>query len=273
MPSVLCPVDFSDLSALALRHAARLANCLGDRIAVLYAEPFAPPPYFTQGQIEKLERDFRESREQAAQKLREFVAQSLGADAPELEIRVADEAPADAIRTAAAELGAGLIVLGTHGRTGIDRLMLGSVAERVLRESKIPVLTVRGGGRPIRSILCPVNQTPAARKAALMAAKLARCFGATLTLVHVREPGADAPAGDLCSILPAEARAGCEIREVAREGDAAREILALAGETACDLLVVGAQHRPFLDATVIGATTARVVRHAPCPVLTVAAQA
>lgn len=271
MPSVLCPVDFSDLSALALRHAARLAGCTGARVAVLYAEPFAPPPYFTPGQIERLDREFRESREQAAQKLREFVARTLGPEAPEVDIRIAEDAPADAIRSAAEELGAEVIVMGTHGRAGFNRLMLGSVAERVLRESRIPVLTVRGAGRPVRSILCPVNHTPAAEKAARMAAKLARCFGATLTLVYVREPGEEEPAAKLCSLIPAESRSGCDIREITREGDAAREILALAADSACDLLVVGAQHRPFFDATVIGATTARVVRHAPCPVLTVAA--
>jgi nucleotide-binding universal stress UspA family protein len=272
MAHVLCPVDFSDLSALALRYAVRLAGCLEAGVAVLYAEPFSPPPYFTPGQIASLESEFRESRRQAAGKLREFVAQALGPDAPQVEIRIAEEAPADAIHRAAEELGAEAVVMGTHGRTGINRLMLGSVAERVLRESRIPVLTVRGAERPIRSILCPVNQTPAAREAAGLAAKLARCFGAQLTLAHVREPGSDSPAVDPCSLVPAGARSGCDIRELTREGDAAREILALASESACDLLVVGAQHRPFFDATVIGATTARVVRHSPCPVLTVAAE-
>jgi nucleotide-binding universal stress UspA family protein len=271
MSYILCPVDFSDLSALALRHAARLAGCLGARIAVLYAEPFSPPPYFTPGQIAELESGFRESRKQAALKLREFAAQALGADTPVPEIRIAEAAPAEAIRRVAGELGAEAIVMGTHGRTGFNRLMLGSVAERVLRESRIPVLTVRGEDRPVRSIICPVNGTLAARKAAALASKLARCFGAPLTLVHVRERGSDA-AVDPCSLVPSGERAGCDIRELTREGDPASEILALASESACDLLVLGAQHRPFFDATVIGATTARVVRHSPCPVLTVAAE-
>jgi nucleotide-binding universal stress UspA family protein len=64
----------------------------------------------------------------------------------------------------------------------------------------------------------------------------------------------------------------CTIRELTREGEAAEEIVSLAKETPCDLLVIGARHRRFFDSTVLGSTTARVVRHAPCPVLTVYAK-
>ena len=64
----------------------------------------------------------------------------------------------------------------------------------------------------------------------------------------------------------------CIIRELTREGEAAEEIVALAKKTPCDLLVIGARHRRWFDSTVPGSTTARAVRHTPCPVLTVYAK-
>ncbi len=277
MRQILCPVDFSELSALALRYSAALAGCFGSRIAVLHASRFVPPPYFTPGQIARLKQELRESEHRAEAELREFIAATLGPQHLAIEARIVDELPVEAIRRVAAETQADLIALGTHGRSGINRLMLGSVAERVLRESRIPVLTVRGeaGTRPgaIRRILVPVNNTAVARKALEAAAELAQCLGATLSLLHVREPHPGRTIEDLCAWVPEAQRVRCQIEEVTREGEAAREIIAHASERSCDLLVIGAQHRRFLDSTVMGGTTLRVVRHAPCPVLTVIAEA
>jgi len=152
--------------------------------------------------------------------------------------------------------------------------MLGSVTERVLRETDVPVLTVRRDAPlteppAIRNVLCPVNHSAVARKSLAVASQFAHCFGATLTVLHVREARATDSIDDLCAWVPKAHRSECQVREVSREGEAAHEIVALASELPCDLLVMGAQHRRFLDSTVIGTTTVRVVRHAPCPVLTV----
>jgi len=174
----------------------------------------------------------------------------------------------------AADAGAGLIVMGTHGRTGYNRWMMGSVAERVLRESPVPLLTVRGpSGGTARRILCPVTDTKVSREALGVAAELAGCFGATLTALHVREPHAVAAPPDLCVWMPAEERARCNVREVVRHGDAAAEIVGLAAEEPFDLLVLGAPRRTFFDGLVLGTTTLRAVRHAPCPVQTVGERA
>jgi nucleotide-binding universal stress UspA family protein len=143
----------------------------------------------------------------------------------------------------------------------------------VLRESEIPVLTVRGDAAgelvPPKNILCPVNNTPAARKAIEAASELARCFGGHVIALHVKEgdPAREIP--DLCTWLPEQARPNCTIRVLIDGADAATGIVSLAREAPCDLLVMGSQHRRFFDSTVLGSTTARVVRHAPCPVLTV----
>lgn len=275
---ILAPVDFSDLSALALQYADALSRCSGARITVLHASSFEVPPYFTQGQIEELNARLRAAQRQAERDLREFARRALGPGATLPEVRVVEGRPAETILRTAEASGADLIAMGTHGRSGWNRWMLGSVTERVLRETDLPVLTVRANSAPpprpltIRNILCPVNDTPIARRALEHAAEMARCLDATLTLLHVDEGSKPDTIADLCAWVPVEQRGRCRIREIVRRGEASREIIAQAAEEGCDLLVIGAQHRRFFDTTVIGSTSVRVVRHAPCPVLTVVAR-
>lgn len=267
---ILCPVDFSELSALALRYAAKLAKCSGARLTAMYADLFLPPPYFTESSLEALRLQLQNSERQAEAYLREFVGATLG-DSEGADVRVEEGLPADAIRRAAARSPFDLIVMGTHGRSGINRLMLGSVTEHVLREASIPVLAVRGDVQAleVKHILCPVNDSSIALQALRTAAALAKCFGAALTVLHVREPGARDSIEELCSWIPDSARAGCTIREILAEGDVAREVIARASEMEAGLVVLGARHRRFFDTTVIGANTIRMLRHAPCPVLAV----
>ncbi len=275
---ILVPVDFSELSALALQYAEAFRRCSGARVTVLHASSFEAPAYFTQGQLEELREKLKASERQAVQDLKDFVRKALGQQTPEPAVQVVEGRPAEVILRTARRVQADLIAMGTHGRSGFNRWMLGSVTERVLRESEIPVLTVRRETPPpsepsaIRHILCPVNDTPVARMALSHAVQMASCLGAALTLLHVEESGAPDRIADLCAWVPAEQRSRCQIREIVRKGEAAREIVAQAAESGCDLLVIGAQHRRFFDSTVIGSTSVRVVRHAPCPVLTVVAR-
>ena len=274
---ILCPVDFSNLSAHALRYASMLARCENARLVVAYAESFSPPSYFTEGQLGELERQTRDAFRGADSALRRFVDAELDAEAASAtEVRIVEAMPVDGIVRLTRDIKADLIVMGTHGRRGMNRLMLGSVAERLLRESEVPVLTVCGDTAaamtPSKTILCPVNNTPAAREALSMAAHLASCLGGNVVALHVKEDHAGQGIGDLCAWVPDDVRSHCTIKELTRDGDAAEEIVSLAKETPCDLLVIGARHRRFFDSTVLGSTTARVVRHAPCPVLTVYAK-
>ncbi len=157
-------------------------------------------------------------------------------------------------------------------RSGLNRWMLGSVAERVLRETPVPLLTVRSAPRePIRRVLCPVHDTELARRALTLAARISACFEASLTVFHVKEPSGSNPVTDLCSWVPKEERARCDIRELVRHGEAAEETVRLATGEQYDLIVLGAPRRRFFDGMVLGTTTLRTVRHAPCPVLTVGA--
>lgn len=279
---ILCPTDFSDHAAYALRFAASLAESAGGTLIVLYADPFLPPPYFTRGQVDAVMQGKEQSKSAALVALDAHVKETLG-DRAHLTVQslVAESLPVPAILASARDHRAGLIVMGTHGRSGINRVMLGSVAERVLREARLPVITVKMPGEgtrqaisPIRSILCPVNWTETAHQALDAAVTLAEQFSAEIRVLHVveeatTETSTDVESKRLCAWVPQERRGRCEIHEVIRSGNAAAEILKEAGEQRCDLLVLGAQHKRFHDSTILGVTTVRVTRHAPCPVLTI----
>jgi len=271
---VLIPVDFSEPSASALRFASRLVGGLQSSLLVLHAHSWEAPAYFTESRLEELGRQFQFSMQEADHALEEFIAR----ECPGCTVirRIMDARPVDGILQAAAEAGTDLIVLGTHGRSGVRRFLLGSVAERTLHETSIPVVTVRPTSEspqtqgPLKKILCPVNESATARHALELAARVAVSAQAELSVLHVAEPNKEGARPDFCGCLPEGDGLACQVRELSAIGDPAEEILRLARESGADLLVVGANHRPFADATVIGATTIRVVRHSPIPVLTVA---
>jgi nucleotide-binding universal stress UspA family protein len=275
-PVILCPTDFSEPAAHAMRWAGELARRLGARLIALYADRFLPPPHFTAGQIDSLLEELNRSRQAARDTLADTVRRLVPPDV-NTELLVEEEMAVPVIVRVAHERQADLVVMGSHGHSGFERIMLGSVTEKVLRLTDRPVLVVKGaaGGASavpgIRGILCPVDLTDASREALQLAAELAGKFNAALQVLHViADEGAADPAEDhrrLCEWVPGAARVHCEIQELVRSGDAAEQILsAVQGN---DLVVLATRHKIFWDATVLGATAARIVRHAPCPVLIV----
>jgi nucleotide-binding universal stress UspA family protein len=270
---ILCPVDFSETSALGLRFAHALARCSPARLTAVYADQFLPPPYFTESGLEEMRKQLVGAALAAGAHLRQFASQTLSG--AQIETKVVEALPVDGILKEVRELSADLIVMGTHGRSGFNRFMLGSVAERILRASEIPVLTVppTAAGLPgapeFKRILVPVNGSETAHLSLEYAARLASCFSSELTVLHVREDSKDGAIPDLCEWVPEKLRPSCRLVEVPEGESAAHSIIAASADQGCDLLVLGAKRRRFFDSTIIGTTSVRVVRHAPCPVLTV----
>jgi nucleotide-binding universal stress UspA family protein len=173
------------------------------------------------------------------------------------------------------------IVMGTHGRHGIERLVLGSVAETVLRRSTLPVLTVRDAvtvlpkaAPPFRRLLCPIDFSPPSLHAFERALVLADELGAALTALHVLDPDRESVNDDaarvrLRQIVSAEARGHFRVVEVVSCGHVADKILRLSSEDGTDLIVMGVHGRGALDVALFGSTTQQIVRGASCPVLTV----
>lgn len=274
---ILAPVDFSDLATYALRYAAAIAQRSGAQLTVLYADTFLPPPHFTYAQVTDIAATLEASKLQAKAELDRYVAEHVPAGV-NVEAVVAEELPVTAILRVAEDRKVDLIVMGTHGRSGLTRVMLGSVAERVLRETNRPVLTVRQTAEnvhpgEITRILCPLNFTDVAMESLVYAVSLAKLHGAELIALHVEEPGnrtvTHHEMKQICNWIPAEVRSKCEFQELELTARPAEQIIDYARKAGADLMVVGAQHRRFSDSTILGATTVQLTRHAPSPVLTV----
>jgi nucleotide-binding universal stress UspA family protein len=290
---ILCPVDLSEPSRRALDHAVAVARWYGSAITVLRVippvvpligysgEPYYLPPALSAADLEQVRR--------ATER---FAARESGG--PPMETLVVQGDVADQIDAHAGRLGAGLIVLGTHGHRGFERLMLGSVTERVLRTTSCPVLTVPPAAPdavPARAglftrILCGVDFSPASMRALQFAASIAKEADAHLTAVHVIEHPSPwpLPAGtrDMASLnktaeaaarerlhaaIADDVREYARVEEVVAEGKAYTAILDLARAAQADLIVIGA-HEGGAPLRALGSTTNHIVRAAACPVLT-----
>jgi nucleotide-binding universal stress UspA family protein len=171
--------------------------------------------------------------------------------------------------------------MGTHGYSGLKHWMLGSVTESILHRSEAPVFIVRqkvtdfiDTTRPetqprIRHILCPCNLTRAAGHALQVAAALAGRFEARLTVLQSLESGTATDDNDFPAWIQKTIEVSHNIHSVVRSGTAATQAIDLAREIDCDLIVLGAHHKPFEHGMVVGRTTELVLRHAPVPVLAV----
>jgi nucleotide-binding universal stress UspA family protein len=267
---ILVPTDFSEIATRALRHAVEIAKRSGGEILVMYADPFEPPLHFTAGQVPGLVEALKQTKEAATRELQEYARRN----APGVKLRgaVVEGTAATSILRASETSGADLIVMGTHGRSGVSRMLMGSVAERVLNETRVPLMTVRDDHPPVvKRILCPINFSEAAAAALKNAAALARLFEARLVVLHVIEGGALADE-DLQRRAEDWARQECSIADVETfvlRGNAAEQVIEYARSNGIDLIVLGAEHRRFSDTTVLGTTIVRVTRHSPVPVLTV----
>ena len=289
---ILCPIDFSVCSRHALASAVAIARQQRATVTALYVVPPAQTVYPAIGvtayvpYVYSVE-DVREFQK-AAEK---FVA---GVDYPVAAVAV-EALVVDEILKRADDLPADLIVMGTHGRTGFDRLVLGSVAERVLVKARCPVLTIPGGAptvmpsadRLFRDVLCPVDFSPSSLAALKYAEELAR-DGTKLRVLHVAEPARhlvpamatgepDDPIAvirrtreRMHSVIPLALRRTCAIEEIVAEGDAGDEIVRVAAANQVDLIVMGA-HAGRAGLLGFGSTTHDVLRAATCPVLSVKA--
>lgn len=277
--NILCPVDLSPVSESILKWAGLFAHTLGVPLEVLYADWWEPPRYFTETQIQQLSQQEKEGKN-ALRKDVEAMAKTALTDLAPYTVNVVEGHPTERILERAKQLMTGLIVMGSHGRTGMARLRLGSVAEDVVRSSICPVLIVKsttGPGRApaIQNILCPIDFTALSRQCLEGASELAGAFGATLWVIHATDHEEIAQSEIqrlICDWVPQEVRGRCEVSEVVREGNAGEQIVLAAREHQADLIVMGAQHRPFLEFTTLGTTTERVIRHSLNSVLVVPAK-
>jgi nucleotide-binding universal stress UspA family protein len=294
---ILCPTDLSDIAPRAFDHAVALARFHQAEIELAYvsepllAGPVAPasnPPWVV------LDPAVRGRLESAL----EALASPAGALGIPVRIEVHEGRVVPEILERARAWPADVLVMGTHGRGGFERWILGSVTEKVLRKAPCPVLTVpppASGIHPessvlFRRIVCPVDFSGASLTALGYALKLAEESCAEITVLHVLEwlvedePGAKIAGFDvpefrrylerdardrLKKVVPEDAHNWCRPREEVVGGRPGREVLRVAEEVRADLVVMGVRGRSAVDLALFGSTTQHVVRGARCPVLVV----
>jgi len=293
---VLCPIDFSEASKRALAYAVALAEWRQARLAVMHVAPTFEPTlapavrYDEPGEVV-----FPVQREDVLDALHR-AAKAAGASPSSVEAVAEAGSPVPMILDRAISWPADLVVIGTHGRSGFDRALLGSVAERVMHKAPCPVLTVPPAAHAapaaaavaIKRILCAVDFSPSSLVALGFALDMGRQTSAAVTVLHVvdwpteGEPlaHAQAAAPEMLAYLLADGRtrlqaaipaegSHVQVAQVVVAGRATREILRQSAEHDSDMILMGAQGRDGVGLALLGSTTERVVRDAACPVLTV----
>lgn len=269
---ILCAVDLGPASRLVLQWAELFARSFAARVDIFHADWTEPPRYFTPSQIGVIAEEAEKRKTKLLEDLEAMDREIFGAQT-QVAVAVIEGHPLTMLRQQIKARHPDLLVLGSHGRSGVARLMLGSVAENVVRESAVPALIARGGQTAppsIRRVLCPVSFSQSARRCLETSSSLAAAFGAELDVLHAADTAGVSPEDmhrQLCQWVPEQARRQCRITEIVRQGDAAEQIILQAREHGIDLIVLGADHTPLLEWSTIGTTTERVMRHSPCSVL------
>lgn len=278
---ILFPTDFSECAERAFTHASHFAARYDAELHVLNVS-------VAQMRSENDPMSFI-PLEPETPLVRSDAALQSASGAKVTHSQMTASSPVEGILNYADSHDASLIVMGTHGRTGIDHLLAGSVAEDVVRHAYCPVLTVRcrdgvGWKDQVRRILVPVDFSDDSPIA--LALELARAYGAELDLLHVVEeavlptiygveplsPGAplylERTEGALKKLLEEHDIADLTVRTSVRVGHPARVILEFAQEDRSDLIVIASHGRTGLGRLLMGSVAEKVVRLADVPVFT-----
>jgi len=295
---ILCPLDFSRFSRHALDQAVALARETGAEVSVLHVFTFAPVAQSVAAGATIPMEPMRLDAPARASLLSEMAAVIDDVDTAGITLTTTlfEGDAVTRILDRATDWGADVLVMGTHGRSGFERLLLGSVTERVLRKAPCPVLTVpprvlnAAHGLSFARVLCPIDFSPASLRALEYASALAAPNGPGIVALNVvelfaegggmrEELALDTPdfrAGlrrtalaRLHDAISGRVRATCPIAETVTLGKAWKEILDVASREEVDLIVMGVAGRSAADLMLFGSTTQHVVRQAACPVLTI----
>jgi nucleotide-binding universal stress UspA family protein len=293
---LLVAPDFSSVSDRAVRYALDMAARTGAPLHVLYAEVLHEAD--SDGETDRSPAHDLDAFRKELKEVGAVSAEALDAVSVKEETR-RDVSAAPAIMSYAAEADVDLIALGTHGRRGPSRILLGSVAEEVVRRAEQPVLTVREEERDrpapspeaIERILAPLDFSDYSRDALRAAKEFATVYDATIDALHV-VPEALHPAfyvGGVKSIYDMDPDIeetvqerldtfvsetdgpAVEVRTNVRVGNAAPDIVEFVDENGVDLVTMSTHGHTGLDRFLLGSVAEKIVRHVRCPVITMKA--
>lgn len=297
--NILVPIDFSRISIQAVATAKRLADQFNSTIHLVHVYQFSYPamfmgPIFSAG---KLPESFEEHRSKQLAEQLTAIASKSGLSSRDQTHLGMGAAPFNEICRLAQEIPADLIVMPTHGYTGLKHVFLGSTSERVVQHSPCPVFVVRQKNRKSeseraftpRTILVPVDFSDCSREGLQYAIGFANEFGARIVLVHATYLGYvyssegtaiyDIPGLQKAARKTAERQmrklvrtvnfGGVKFETVFTEGSPILDICAFAKDRDVDLIITSTHGLTGLKHVLIGSTAEQVVRHAPCSVLVV----
>lgn len=289
---ILCPIDFSEFSVRAYRHALSLAKHYRAKLVAQHIVELSRYPYADYGACEGDYAAFAQAlRKGGEEQLREFMKNHTY-DEVRPDFAVHQGSAPDCILTFAQERKADLIVMGTHGRRGYDRLVLGSVTNRVIRKTPCPVLAICNPSHDsaetiedthdhhLNRILFCTDFSENSELALNYAISATEEYDAELTLLHVVEESqnqaeseeAIAKASEqLDKLIPRERSKTLKtkMKTAVRMGKPYQQIIQLASEAKIDMVAMGVRGRGALDLAVFGSTTYRVLQLGPCPVLAI----
>lgn len=281
--NILCATDFSSSSDVALSYAAAIARRYDSQ---LYLAHVIRPDTYQLAPPAAIPAALEQTRLYAEQQMSDLLVSGRLRDIPH-QVLIGEGEFWPVLSEMLEHNEVDLIVAGTHGRTGVRKLLLGSVAEEMFRLATCPVLTV-GPKVPrevvaeagFRNILYATDFTPNAERASAYALSLAQEHRARLTLLHAIQEGSESSHANaallhsyfaklLQDLVPPEAELWCTPECVVDFGEAADTILKHASERQADLIVMGVRRSATFPGHLPPATSYRVVCTAHCPVLTI----
>jgi len=269
---ILVATDFSKTSDRALEHALSLARTYGSRILLTHV---LPVDVMMDPELAAASRD--EMRRAARAEMDRIESSGRFFGIPH-EASIEEGSLWPNLDNLINKLGIDLVVVGTHGKGAVQKVLIGSSAEDIFRHAQVPVLTVGPVvereplyGVELKNILFATDFGVGAERRAAYAFALAQEHCSRITLLHVEEHNDDAETTvhQLKGLLPCEIDLHCLPLFRIERGDPVREILRTAKETCADLIVLGAKSRKALVGNVPHTKAYQVVCGASCPVLTI----
>ena len=287
---VLFATDFSACADRAMGYALALAGAWKAELSVMTVLELYPgmdPDY-------AVNKKYLDHLRGEATRRFETVQSRAKSAGQVITTRVEVGIPSQAVKTVADTTGADLLVVGTHGRTGLDHVLIGSTAERVVRTAPCPVLAVKAEKdgasdaltASIKRIVVPIDFSSCSLDALEYATQFAKPFGAGITILHVLEPvayGLDFTLSHAreskqqreylekrLTVLSACLTArGIRCDTILKPGLPADSIASYATQQGYDLMIMGTHGRRGISHVLMGSIADAMLRHAPCPVLTV----
>lgn len=291
---ILCATDFSDVSGTVIPYGIEMAKKLDAKLYVCHVIDLPAISVYGESVFDPLSH-----QQYFIDFARKEMDNRLSGEDVDWEPLISIGQTTDEIARLVAEKAIDMVVTATHGRSGLKRFFLGSVTERLMRILPCPLLVLRAEGMaegeefrgrfPFRNILVAYDFSKDSEEAFRTSLSIAQEFESNLHIVHVVEPTAykdflkfpgetgeplpgdihDTLKENLLALVPTEAFNWCEIQAEILVGKPYAELVSYAGEKGIDLIALGVRGHGKVEELLVGSTTDRVIRRAPCPVLSV----